>query len=170
MAEHVFATWQARAGLDRRLHFHSFRHTSATKLLRATGNLRLVQPACRHSHHLRDRILLRVHDWLSNQRKKRVRRGEVVLDEDVLENASAPSERGPVRLVEDKRDRETCWAKLCKELEGDAVASGVLRQIEAGVDEPADQARALAIAVEEIYKANRRIQYAGQAIARAVRR
>jgi site-specific recombinase XerD len=49
-AEHVFATWQARAGFDRRLHFHGLRHTFATKLLRATGNLRLVQRACRHSN------------------------------------------------------------------------------------------------------------------------
>jgi site-specific recombinase XerD len=48
-AEHLFGVWQERAGLDRRLNFHALRHTFATKLLRATGNLRLVQKACRHS-------------------------------------------------------------------------------------------------------------------------
>jgi site-specific recombinase XerC len=42
-AEHVFTTWQTRAGFDRHVHFHAMRHTFATRLLRATGNLRLVQ-------------------------------------------------------------------------------------------------------------------------------
>jgi site-specific recombinase XerD len=42
--------WQARARFDRRHNFHALRHTYATKLLRATGNLRLVQRACRHSN------------------------------------------------------------------------------------------------------------------------
>jgi site-specific recombinase XerC len=49
-AEHVFATWQTRAGFDRHMNFHGLRHTFATKLLRSTGNLRLVQRACRHSN------------------------------------------------------------------------------------------------------------------------
>jgi len=48
-AERVFATWQERAGFDRKLNFHGLRHTFATRLLRATKNLRLVQIACRHS-------------------------------------------------------------------------------------------------------------------------
>jgi integrase len=48
-AESIFALWQARAGLDRRLNFHGLRHTFATRLLRQTKNLRLVQIACRHS-------------------------------------------------------------------------------------------------------------------------
>lgn len=48
-AEHIFATWQDRAGLDRRMNFHTLRHTFATRLLRETRNLRLVQVACRHS-------------------------------------------------------------------------------------------------------------------------
>lgn len=49
-AEHVFSTWQERAGFDRKLHFHSLSHTFATKLLKASGgNLRVVQRACRHS-------------------------------------------------------------------------------------------------------------------------
>ena len=48
-AEHIFSSWQARAGLDRRMNFHSLRHTFATRLLRETRNLRLVQVACRHS-------------------------------------------------------------------------------------------------------------------------
>jgi len=49
-AEHLFSCWQARAGFDRRSNFHALRHTFATKLLRATGNLRLVQRACRHGN------------------------------------------------------------------------------------------------------------------------
>jgi integrase len=48
-AERVFEVWQKRAGLDRRLNFHGLRHTFATRLLRETRNLRLVQVACRHS-------------------------------------------------------------------------------------------------------------------------
>jgi integrase len=50
-AEHIFTVWQGRAGFDRKLHFHSTRHTFATRLLEASGgNLRLVQTACRHSN------------------------------------------------------------------------------------------------------------------------
>jgi site-specific recombinase XerD len=32
------------------MNFHGLRHTFATKLLRSTGNLRLVQKACRHAN------------------------------------------------------------------------------------------------------------------------
>ena len=48
-AEHLFATWQTRAGFDRHVHFHMLRHTYGTRLLRQTGNLRIVQEAMRHS-------------------------------------------------------------------------------------------------------------------------
>jgi len=37
-----------RASITKSVHPHSFRHTFATELLRATGNLRLVQVALRH--------------------------------------------------------------------------------------------------------------------------
>jgi len=47
--QHLFATWQARCGFDRRLHFHCLRHTFASNLWRATGDLRLVQQAARHA-------------------------------------------------------------------------------------------------------------------------
>jgi site-specific recombinase XerD len=47
-AEHLFGTWQARAGFERRANFHILRHTFATALLRKTKNVRLVQVACRH--------------------------------------------------------------------------------------------------------------------------
>ena len=49
-AEHIFTMWQTRAGFDRKLNFHVLRHSYATKLLRSTGNLRLVQKACRHAN------------------------------------------------------------------------------------------------------------------------
>jgi integrase/recombinase XerC len=49
-AEHIFSMWQARAGFERTQNFHALRHTYATRLLKATGNLRLVQKACRHSN------------------------------------------------------------------------------------------------------------------------
>lgn len=48
-AQHIFEAWQARAGFERRVHFHALRHSYATRLLRETKNLRLVQIACRHS-------------------------------------------------------------------------------------------------------------------------
>jgi integrase/recombinase XerC len=40
--------WLAEAGIDRRVTPHTFRHTLATRLLSATGNLRLVQTALGH--------------------------------------------------------------------------------------------------------------------------
>jgi integrase/recombinase XerC len=48
-AQRIFEVWQERAGFERRLHFHTLRHSFATRLLRETRNLRLVQIACRHS-------------------------------------------------------------------------------------------------------------------------
>jgi site-specific recombinase XerC len=48
-AEHLFTTWQVRAGFERHANFHILRHTFATTLLRKTKNVRLVQVACRHA-------------------------------------------------------------------------------------------------------------------------
>jgi integrase/recombinase XerC len=48
-AQQVFSVWQQRAGLDRRMNFHTLRHTYASTLLRKTKNLRLVQVCCRHA-------------------------------------------------------------------------------------------------------------------------
>ena len=48
-AQRMFASWQERCGFDRRLNFHSLRHTFCTNLWRQTGDLRLVQIAARHS-------------------------------------------------------------------------------------------------------------------------
>lgn len=48
-AQHIFMVWQARCGFDRRLNFHSLRHTFCTNLWRRTGDLRLVQAAARHA-------------------------------------------------------------------------------------------------------------------------
>lgn len=45
----LFARWQARCGFDRRVNFHSLRHTFCSNLWRATGDLRLVQQAARHA-------------------------------------------------------------------------------------------------------------------------
>jgi integrase/recombinase XerC len=48
-AQATFETWQRRLGFDRRVTFHMLRHSYATGLWRATGDLRLVQMACRHA-------------------------------------------------------------------------------------------------------------------------
>lgn len=40
--------YATRAGITKNTHPHTFRHTFGTELLRATGNLRLVQVALRH--------------------------------------------------------------------------------------------------------------------------
>ena len=48
-AQHTFTVWQQRCGFDRRVRFHTMRHTFATNLWRATGDLRLVQHAARHA-------------------------------------------------------------------------------------------------------------------------
>ncbi len=48
-AQRIFGIWQERAGFERRMNFHALRHSFATRLLRETKNLRLVQIACRHS-------------------------------------------------------------------------------------------------------------------------
>lgn len=45
----MFARWQPRCGFDRRVNFHSLRHTFCSNLWRATGDLRLVQQAARHA-------------------------------------------------------------------------------------------------------------------------
>jgi integrase len=45
---HLFAVWQARAGLDRRFNFHALRHTALTNAYRATRDIRLVQRIARH--------------------------------------------------------------------------------------------------------------------------
>ena len=48
-AQRIFAVWQQRCGFDRTLNFHGLRHTFCTNLWVATGDLRLVQQAARHS-------------------------------------------------------------------------------------------------------------------------
>lgn len=48
-AQHLFAAWQQRAGFERRMSFHSLRHTYASTMLTRTRNLRLVQVCCRHA-------------------------------------------------------------------------------------------------------------------------
>jgi site-specific recombinase XerC len=45
----VFATWQERAGFDRRHNFHALRHTACTNLYRATRDIRLTQRFARHA-------------------------------------------------------------------------------------------------------------------------
>ena len=45
----VFTRWQVRCGFDRRVNFHCLRHTCATNLWRATGDIRLVQRIMRHA-------------------------------------------------------------------------------------------------------------------------
>jgi integrase/recombinase XerC len=44
----LFATWQERARFERRLPFHSLRHTALTNLYRASRDMQLVQKIARH--------------------------------------------------------------------------------------------------------------------------
>jgi integrase/recombinase XerC len=44
----TFAVWQVRAGLERRFHFHSLRHTACTNHYRRTRDIRLTQKFARH--------------------------------------------------------------------------------------------------------------------------
>jgi len=46
---HMFAQWQAKAGIDRPLTFHCLRHTACTNVWRQTRDLRLVQMFARHA-------------------------------------------------------------------------------------------------------------------------
>jgi len=48
-AQAAFTSWQKRLGFDRICTFHQLRHSFATNLWRSTGDIRLVQKACRHS-------------------------------------------------------------------------------------------------------------------------
>jgi site-specific recombinase XerC len=43
-----FATWQRRAGFERRLSFHALRHTACSTLYRRTKDIRLTQRFARH--------------------------------------------------------------------------------------------------------------------------
>jgi site-specific recombinase XerC len=47
-ARRAFAVWQARAGFERRLSFHSMRHRACSALYERTKDLRLVQRYARH--------------------------------------------------------------------------------------------------------------------------
>jgi site-specific recombinase XerC len=43
-----FATWQRRAGFERRLSFHALRHTACSTIYRRTKDIRLTQRFARH--------------------------------------------------------------------------------------------------------------------------
>ncbi|GAB4206483.1 MAG: hypothetical protein OHK0013_23180 [Sandaracinaceae bacterium] len=45
---HAFAVWQQRAGFERRVSFHSTRHTACSDVYRASKDLRLTQKFARH--------------------------------------------------------------------------------------------------------------------------
>jgi site-specific recombinase XerC len=45
----LFHSWQVRLGFDRRCNFHMLRHCYCYNLWKATGDIRLVQKAARHS-------------------------------------------------------------------------------------------------------------------------
>jgi len=45
---HLFHQWQERAGFERRLSFHSLRHTACTSVYRRTRDIRLTQRFARH--------------------------------------------------------------------------------------------------------------------------
>jgi site-specific recombinase XerC len=46
---HSFAVWQRRAGFDRRLGFHTLRHSACTAIYRSTKDIRLTQRFARHT-------------------------------------------------------------------------------------------------------------------------
>ena len=46
---HLFAVWQERAGLERRLNFHQLRHTACTNLYRRHRDPTMVQRFARHT-------------------------------------------------------------------------------------------------------------------------
>lgn len=46
---HMFATWQERAGLDRKFTFHELRHTAISNLYRSTKDIRVAQRFARHA-------------------------------------------------------------------------------------------------------------------------
>ena len=50
---HAFQLWQTRAGFERRLSFHSVRHSAITNLYEATRDIRLAQRFARRSVHCR---------------------------------------------------------------------------------------------------------------------
>jgi site-specific recombinase XerC len=45
---HAFALWQERAGFERRLSFHSLRHSACSAIYRRTKDIRLTQRFARH--------------------------------------------------------------------------------------------------------------------------
>jgi integrase len=45
---HAFALWQERAGFERRLSFHSLRHSACSAIYRSTKDIRLTQRFARH--------------------------------------------------------------------------------------------------------------------------
>ena len=45
---HLFHQWQAKAGFERRLPFHSMRHTAISNLYRRTRDIRMAQRFARH--------------------------------------------------------------------------------------------------------------------------
>jgi integrase/recombinase XerC len=57
-----FAVWQKAAGFERRMHFHSLRHTALTNLYQATKDIRLVQRVARHKSVLSTTIYAQAND------------------------------------------------------------------------------------------------------------
>ena len=47
---HLFHQWQKRAGFERRLSFHSMRHTALTAVYRKSRDIRLTQRVARHKN------------------------------------------------------------------------------------------------------------------------
>lgn len=96
----------------------------------------------------------RVNGLLSNLRKREKRRGihEELDDEQVLGNAPSPEDR-----VLDVHEARQALDELLERVDGDEVCDDVLVQMAAGYDKPADVALRTGRAVQEIYKARRRL-------------
>ena len=66
----------AEAGIDKDIHPHTLRHSFATDLLLATGNIRLVQKALGHASIATTEIYLHIHDEELMQAMKEMRHGQ----------------------------------------------------------------------------------------------
>ena len=69
----MIATYTERAGIDKHVTTHTFRHTFATDLLQKTNNLRVVQKTLGHSHITTTEIYTHISDGEVEEAMKNLR-------------------------------------------------------------------------------------------------